>query len=155
MDRFILYKEYTIAPKLVIILDGNVHDDDDGEGFATFGMALDELIEVLASIKISACGLESILKTNKGLSQKETALILVALENHKDLYNMLSLGGTVSNKEVMRCVRKTYMRIDLFSQLEFLRGSILQNTQKNKKPVVEHIEDPDPAVKGIFGNEYT
>jgi hypothetical protein len=133
---------------------GNVSDDDDESGqFATFGMCVDELIEVLAAIKISANGLEEILKTNTELSQKDTALILVAVENHKDLYDMLSLGGTIPNKEVMRCVRKMYMKVNLLAQLDFLRGNILLNAQKTKKPVITHTEDPDVIVKGIYGDE--
>ena len=131
---------------------GGVDDDEEGS-FASFGMALNELIEILASIKISADGLESIIKTNKGLSQRETALILVALENHKDLYNILSLGGTIPNKEVMKCVRRTYTKMDLMSQLEFLRGNVLQNAQKTNTPVLDYTEEPDALVKSLFGND--
>ena len=85
-----------------------IDDDDETEGFATFGMVYSELVEILASIKISSNGLESILKTNKGLSQKETALVLVAIENYKNLYDLLSLGGTVSKKDVLVCMRRIF-----------------------------------------------
>jgi len=132
---------------------GGVDFNDDKEGFATFGMVYSELIEILASIRISSNGLESILKTNKGLTQKETTLILVAIENYENLYDMMSLGGTISNRDVLKCMHRIFAKADLMNQLECLRGNIVQNTRKNQKPVVEYIEEPDPLVKGLFGNE--
>ena len=133
---------------------GSVDDDDESGGaFASFGMAYSDLVELLAATKISADGLESVLKTNKGLSQREIALILVALENYKTLYDMLSLSGTIPKSDVMRCVRKMFAKIDMLAQLDFLRGNIIQNSQKTQKPIITFIEDPDPLVKGLFGDE--
>ena len=129
-------------------------DDDDTEGFATFGMVYSELIELLASIKISSNGLEDILQRNKGLSQKDVALILVAIEEYKTLYDMLSLGGTVSKRDVILCVRKMYAKVDLMNQMDFLRGNIIQkNTPRKEKTLITHTEEPDQFVKGLFGDE--
>jgi hypothetical protein len=135
--------------------EGGVDFNDDKEGFATIGLVYTDLVELLASIQISANGLESILKTNRGLTQKETALILVAVENYRNLYDLLSLGGTVSNRDVRKCMRKIFAKVDLLAQLDFLRGNIVQNAQKTQKPVITCTEDPDPLVKSLFGEENT
>lgn len=131
-----------------------IDDDDETEGFATFGMVYSELVELLASIKISSNGLESILKTNKGLSQKETALVLVAIENYKNLYDLLSLGGTVSKKDVLVCMRRIFAKVDLMNQLDFLRGNLIQkNIPRKEKTLITHTEEPDQLIKGLFGDE--
>jgi hypothetical protein len=131
-----------------------LNDEDDTEGFATFGMVYSELIELLASIKISSDGLDAVLKTNKGLSQKEIALILVAIENYKTLYDMLSLGGTVSKRDVLICMRRIFAKVDLMNQLDFLKGNLIQkNTPRKEKTLITHTEEPDQLVKGLFGDE--
>jgi hypothetical protein len=134
----------------VIILAERADDDNHDTEFATFGMMRTDLVEILASIRIAASGLHEILRTNPKMSQRDANLVRVALENYGSIYDVLCLDGEITPKEVALCMRKIYAKADLLRQMEFLQGNIIVNSQKTKKPVIEHIEEPDELVKEIL-----
>lgn len=131
-------------------------DEDSDEVLATFGILRSDIVDMLASIRISINGLEEVLATNPDLNQTDTALILVAIDNAEELYEMFTLGGEIKSYEVSKVVRKIRSKVDLLNQVETLRNNMMQkDVERKDKTFITHTEAPDVMMKGLFGDEYT
>lgn len=132
---------------------GEDNDDEGCELLATFGMLRSDLVEILAMIRVSVHGLESIIATNKGISQKESDLIISAIENYENLYDLFTLGNEIPKKEVSRLVRSIHAKTNLMDKIEALKTNL--SDAVGDTPATTYEEEPDSMVKRLFGNEHT
>ena len=138
-------------------------DGNDGEGeelVATFGMLRSDLVDMLAAISISSSGLEKLIKTNRNLTAKDIELLAAAIENYSSLTGVFSLGGEITDREIEACVRKIYVRMDLISQMQEVKNALHKSIMEDQNLTLPQkkkelcLEEPDPYISSVFGNEY-
>jgi hypothetical protein len=139
----------------------NDDDDIDGDLVVTFGMLRSDLVDMLSEIELAARGLESIVTGNDRFTSSELAAITAAIANYDSLSSVFSLSGEISQGEINNGAKKIVARMSILTQLkssrESLRKSIMedQNMTIPEKKKVMCIEDPDPYIKEVYGDEYS
>jgi len=126
-------------------------DDEEQEAFVTFGLVRTDLIEILAMIRICSEGLDEVLRMREDLPPKEKLLIISAMENYQSLYYFLSMDGEIPEILIERKARQIQARADLLRQAEFLKKQLAKTLSKTEL----HLMDPDPAIRGVYGDENT